>query len=205
MMSFELFDNLFQVAALGCASAAAVVSALRWKSHCFLILALAYACFSMGTLYFVLHLVILGHTPKVFYVSEVSWLAAWLFYLSLQLVRTGGMKPRLSPLSVGAALAVAACILTFRIFGPSCLMSSLFALTVGAVVFLSLFRLQNDTAGKRMDAMLLACVILQVLLYVASGFTGDYTRFNLYFAVDIALTLSFVSLLPLVLREVTKK
>ena len=150
-------------------------------------------------------LAILGHTPRVFYVSEVSWLAAWLFYLSLQLVRTEGMKPRLSPLSVGGALAIAVCILTVRIFGPSYLMSSLFALTVGAVVFLSLFRLQSGAAGKRTDAALLVCVLLQLLLYAVSGFTRDYTRFNLYFVVDIALTLSMVALLPLMLREVAKK
>ena len=33
----------------------------------------------------------------------------------------------------------------------------------------------------------------------------DYTRFNLYFAVDITLTLSFAALLPLALREVAGK
>lgn len=204
-MSFELFDNLFQVAVLGCASITAAVSAFRRKNRRCLILALAYACFSMGTLYYVLSLVILGHTPKVFYVSEVSWLAAWLFYLSLQLVRTGDTKLRLSPLSVGTALAAVVCILVARIFGPSYLMSSLFALTVGAVVFLSLFRLQGGAAEKQTDAVLLTCVVLQVLLYVVSGFTNDYTRFNLYFAVDLALTLSMAALLPLMLREVARK
>lgn len=203
-MSFELLGNLFQVTVLGCASMISGVSALRRKSLR-LILSLAYACFSMGTLYYVLSLAILGYTPRVFYVSEISWLAAWLFYLSLQLTRTEGMKPRLSPLSVGAVLVAAACILIFRIFGPSYLMSFLFALTVGAVVFLSLFHLQSSAAGKRTDAALLRCVVLQVLLYAVSGFTKDYSRFNLYFAADIVLTLSFASLLPLTLREVTGK
>ena len=203
-MSFELWDNLFQVAVLGGASILSGVSALRRKSRRCLILALAYACFSMGTLYYVLSLAILGYTPRVFYVSEVSWLAAWLFYLSLQLTRTEGMKPRRSPLSVGGALAVAALILLCRIFGPSYLMSSLLALTVGALTFLSLSHLQSGAGGKRMDAALLACVVLQVLLYAVSGFTRDYTRFNLYFVVDILLTFSFTALLPLTLREVTE-
>lgn len=204
-MSFELLDNLFQVAVLGCTSMLSGVSAFRRKSRRCLILSLAYACFSMGTLYYVLSLAILGHTPRVFYVSEVSWLAAWLFYLSLQLTRTEGMKLRLSLLSVGAVLAAAVCILTFRIFGPSYLMSSLLALTVGALTFLSLSRLQSGAVGKRTDAALLVCVLLQLLLYAVSGFTRDYTRFNLYFVVDIALTLSFAALLPLTLREVAGK
>ena len=44
--------------------------------------------------------------------------------------------------------------------------------------------------------------MLQVLLYLVSDFTHDYTRFQLYYAVDLALTLSMAALLPLTLREV---
>ena len=46
------------------------------------------------------------------------------------------------------------------------------------------------------------CVVLQVLLYLVSNYTRDYTRFQLYYAVDLALTLSMAALLPLTLREV---
>ena len=200
-MSFELLDNLFQIAALGCASAAAIAAALRRKSRRCLLLALAYGCFAMGTLYYVLNLVILGHTPRVFYVAEVSWLASWLFYCSLQIVRSEGMKLRLLPLPAGGALAAGGCVLAAHIFGPSYLMSTVFAFTVGALVFLSLFRLQSGAAGKWTDAALLGCAALQLLLYMVSASTKNYTRFNPYFAVDITLTLSFTALLPLQLRE----
>ena len=200
-MGFELLDNLFQIAALGCASAAAIAAALRRKSRRCLLLALAYGCFAMGTLYYVLNLVILGHTPRVFYVAEVSWLASWLFYFSLQIVRMAGMKLRLRPIPAAGALTAGGCILAAHIFGPSYLMSAVFAFTVGALVFLSLFRLQSGASEKWTDAVLLACAVLQLLLYMVSGFTRSYTRFNPYFAVDIVLTLSFIALLPLQLRE----
>ena len=36
----------------------------------------------MGTLFFVLHLAILGRVPQIFYTCEISWLAAYLFFLS---------------------------------------------------------------------------------------------------------------------------
>ena len=52
---------------------------------------------------------------------------------------------------------------------------------------------------------MIVCVVLQVVLYIVSGFTTDYTDFNFYFAVDIALTLSMAALLPLVLWEVERK
>ena len=201
-MNFELIDNLFQVATLGCAAAAAVLLALRHRSRPLLMLALAYACFAMGTLYFVLHLAIIGDIPRVFYVSEVSWLASYLCFLSLQILRTETLRLRMRPLPAAGAALTAALVLHFRMLGPSILMSLLFALTLGAIVYLCAFRLRGDPARGQTDALMLLCVALQLLLFIVSDHTADYTRFNLYFAVDIALTLSLSALLPLTLREV---
>ena len=75
MESFELIDNFFQIVVLLCAAAAAGIFALRRRSRDLLILSLAYACFAMGTIYYVLYLVIIGIWPQVFYVAEISWLA----------------------------------------------------------------------------------------------------------------------------------
>lgn len=75
-MNFELIDNSFQITILGFCTIAALFLALRYKSRSLLILALAYACFCMGTTYYILYLVIMGKVPQVFYVAEISWLAA---------------------------------------------------------------------------------------------------------------------------------
>ena len=201
-MSFELIDNLLQVAALGSTALAAAAASVRRRDRRCLILALAYACFAMGTLFYVLHLAIVGTVPKVFYVSEVSWLAAYLFYLSLQILRTKPIAVRFSWLPALGALLAAVTVLVVRIMGPSYLVSALFALTVSAIVYLSAFRLLHAPQRSRLDACMLLCVTLQVLLYLVSVFMSDYTRFNLYFAVDLALTASLIALLPLTLREV---
>lgn len=201
-MNFELIDNLFQVTALGCAAAAATLLSLRKRSRSLLMLALAYACFSMGTLYFVLHLAITGDVPQVFYVSEVSWLASYLSFLSLQILRTEALRIRMRPLPAAGAVLTAALALVFRMLGPSFVMCLFFALTLGAIVYLSAFHLQSRPAHRRTDGLLLACIALQLLLFIVSGHTADYTRFNLYFAVDIALTLSLTALLPATLGEV---
>ena len=79
-MSFELVDNLFQVVVLFGAAVAAAILSLRRKERGCLILAFGYACFAMGTLFYVLYLTIMGTVPQVFYVSEISWLAAYLFF-----------------------------------------------------------------------------------------------------------------------------
>ena len=108
MGNFELLDNLFQIAVLLCACCAAGFFALRHKSRSLLILSLAYACFAMGTTYYVLYLVIMGIWPQVFYVAEISWLAAWLFYLSAQIERTEGRRVGFScPAALAAAVLTA--------------------------------------------------------------------------------------------------
>ena len=204
-MNFELIDNCFQVAVLFCAALAAIAAAFRHKDHRFLILALFFICVSMGTLYWVLHLFIFGDVPQVFYVSEFSWLAAYLFLLSFQMVRTERVRPFFSLPSLFCALLTAAVVLAFRMFGPSYFVSAAFAVVMSAIVYLAVWRLRRGGGGGLIDGWLLLCVGLQLLLFVVSVFMGDYTRFNLYFAVDITLTLSFTALLPLALREVAGK
>ena len=204
-MNFELIDNCFQIAVLLCAALAAIAAALRHKDRRFLILALFFICVSMGTLYWVLHLFIFGDVPQVFYVSEFAWLAAYLFLLSFQMVRTDRVRPLLSLPSLACALLTAAVVLAFRMFGPSYFVSAAFAGVVFAIVYLAVWRLRCRGGGGLIDCWLLLCVGLQLLLYVVSDFMQDFTRFNLYFAVDITLTLSFAALLPLALREVAGK
>ena len=204
-MNFELIDNCFQVVVLFCAVLAAIAAAFRRKDRRFLILALFFVCVSMGTLYWVLHIFIFGDVPQVFYVSEFSWLAAYLFLLSFQMVRTDRVRPFFSLPSLFCALLTAAVVLAFRMFGPSYFVSAAFAGVMSAIVYLAVWRLRRRGGGWLIDCWLLLCVGLQLLLFVVSDFMRDYTRFNLYFAVDITLTLSFAALLPLALREVAER
>ena len=113
-MNFELIDNSFQITILGFCTIAALFLALRYKSRSLLILALAYACFCMGTTYYILYLVIMGKVPQVFYVAEISWLAAWLFYLSVQILRIERIGYRFSWFAGSAAVLVAVVLFLFR-------------------------------------------------------------------------------------------
>ena len=55
---------------------------------------------------------------------------------------------------------------------------------------------------RRLDVGAAAAIFLQNLLYFVSEYTTDYTSFNLYFAVDILLTLNYVSLSYFLGKEV---
>ena len=204
-MNFELIDNCFQVGVLLCAALAAIAAALRQKDRLFLILAMFYICVSMGTLYWVLHIFIFGYVPQVFYVSEFSWLAAYLFLLSFQIVRADRVRPLLSLPALLCATVTATVVMVFRFFGPAYFVSAAFAVVASAIVYLAVWRLRRKSGKMLIDCWLLLCVGLQLLLVVVSVFMRDFTCFNLYFAVDIALTLSFAALLPLALREAAEK
>ena len=202
-MSFELVDNLFQVVVLFSAAVAATVLSVRRKERGCLILAFGYACFAMGTLFYVLYLAIIGTVPQVFYVSEISWLAAYLFFLSFQIVRTEKLPMGFQWPAALCALVLGVSVLVIRIFGPSWLVCVPFALTVGGNAYLSGCHLRGRPEFRWLDACMLAALTLQVALYPISGIMTQFTHFNLYFAVDLTLTTSLVALLPLRWKEVT--
>lgn len=204
MKNFELIDNLFQVLLLFCLALSSGIFALHHKSRSLMVLSLAYACFAMGTTYYVLYLVIIGIWPQVFYVAEISWLSAWLFYLSAQILRTEGVKHRFYIPAAAVAAIIAVVAFTDQVFGPSYFISALFSLTAGATVYFSISNMKYSTVHKGMDILMICCVVLQLLVYLVSDFTQDYTHFNLYFAVDIIFDLSMAALLPLTLREVKR-
>ena len=134
----------------------------------------------------------------------VGYLAAWLFYLSVQILRIERIGYRFSWFAGSAAVLVAVVAFADHAFGPSYFFSALFALVAGVNMYLSVFGMQSVQPYRSTDGLMAGCIVLQVLLYLVSDFIQDYTCFNLYFAVDITLTLSMVALLPFTLREVGK-
>lgn len=200
-MSFEIIDNTFQVIVLAAMALLAFILAFRRSSRSCLILAFGYASFMMGTLYYLLHLIILGHGPQVFYVAECSWMASYFFFLSLEILYWEGLRPPFSPFALAAGVVIAGVVMRVQVFGPSPLMSGALALTFGTLAYLCFSALQKEKRLRPYEIALLFEMSLQILLFVASGFIRDYTRFSLYYAVDILLTLTLVSFLPRILQE----
>lgn len=202
MMNFELIDNFIQVTVTGIAAFAAVCFSVHYQDRSCLILSFAYACIAMGTLFYVLHLAVTGETPQIFYVSEISWIAAYLFFLSLQIVRTEGMEVRFRRLPFLCAVLAGSAVVVDRMMGPSFLVTGIFAATLAAGFYLTVFRLQSGCKPRETDICLLISFILQISLYISSGYMRDYTRFNLYFAIDLTMTGSWMALLLFHFREV---
>ena len=190
--TFEIIDNIFQVIVFSLIIVADIVCWFLHKNRLYIILALAHSCFMMGTLYFVLYLVIRGKVPQFFYVSEISWIASYLFLHSYQIVGYKGQRMKISviPLICGIGVAI--------------ISMGVFTLAAGAIVYISVFQILYGDAPYKSSICILLCIILQVSLYISSSFFHDYTRFNLYFCIDIVLTISMAMLLPCTFMEVGK-
>lgn len=201
-MSFELVDNYVQVLVMGVSALTALGAGFYYRDRRCVVLTFLYACFGMGTLFYVLHLLIMGVTPKVFYVSEISWLASYLFLLLLQLLRTEKMDVSFSLLPFVCAVLTGGIVLADRIMGPSYLMSGLFAVTTGAIIYFTVYRLQHTGRYRKTDILIIICLVLQISLFISSDFIREYSRFNLYFAIDLALTGNLAVLLFMNMQEI---
>lgn len=134
----------------------------------------------MGTLYFVLHLVIRGVVPQVFYVSEISWIASYLFMHTYQIVRYR-IKDTDCKDSFDMWSGSSDCFYVERNFEPVFLSTGIFAMVAGVIVFIAVFRILYEQEPHGVCYCMIICVVLEVALYVSSDFIHDYTKFNLYF------------------------
>ena len=191
-MSFEIIDNGIQVGLFLLFALFSLIQGLYMQNRRFLILAGTYASFSMGTLYYLLYLVIMGKVPQVFYVSEMAWMASYLFLLALCLMETRRYRGKLDVLVLGLTIVEAAMVIGWKILGPSYPFTIAFALVTACIFYYALLGYRME---KRMLMLAMVLVIVwQLLLYIVSVFTTGYTHFNLYFAVDFLLMATMCSL-----------
>ena len=201
-MSFEIIDNGIQVGLFLLFALFSLIQGLHMQNRRFLILAGTYASFSMGTLYYLLYLVIMGKVPQVFYVSEMAWMASYLFLLALCLMETRRYRGKLDVLVLGLTIVEAAMVIGWKILGPSYPFTVAFALVTACIFYYALLGYRME---KRMLMLAMVLVIVwQLLLYIVSVFTTEYTHFNLYFAVDFLLMATMCSLFLWLKKEECK-
>lgn len=206
MNNFEIFDNVFQTMSLLIMMIVSGAAGLKYSSRKLVVLACAYGSIMLGTLFYMLHLTIIGDIPRIFYVSEISWMAGYLFFLFLVMLRQEWKNRAIQPVPAVAALLILAASVHSEVMGNSVLMSLAFGAIAGAIVYLSVVNIRrahlSGTPSSVFDRMMIAVIILQILVYFVSEYISDFSTFNLYFAVDILFTVSLWSLFWMIRREV---
>ena len=206
MDNFEIYDNVFQTLSLMGMMVVSGAAGLKYSSRKLVVLACAYGSIMLGTLFYMLHLTIIGDIPRIFYVSEISWMAGYLFFLFLVILRQERKNVDFQPVPAMLALFTLAASVHSEVMGNSILMSLAFGVIAGAIVYISSIRIRrahlSGAHPAAFDRMMIAVVILQILVYFVSEYVSDFSTFNLYFAVDILFTLSLCSLFWVVRKEV---
>lgn len=205
MDNFEIFDNVFQTLSLMGMMVVSGAAGLKYSSRKLVVLACAYGSIMLGTLFYMLHLTIIGDIPRIFYVSEISWMAGYLFFLFLVILRQERKNVDFQPVPAMLALFTLAASVHSEVMGNSILMSLAFGVIAGTIVYISSIRIRrahlSGAHPAAFDRMMIAVVILQILVYFISEYVSDFSTFNLYFAVDILFTLSLCSLFRMIRKE----
>ena len=205
MGNFEIYDNAFQTLSLMVMMIVSGAAGLKYSSRKLVVLACAYGSIMLGTLFYMLHLTIIGDIPRIFYVSEISWMAGYLFFLFLVILRQERKNVDFQPVPAMLAMFTLAASVHSEVMGNSILMSLAFGVIAGAIVYISSIRIRrahlSGTHPAAFDRMMIAVVILQILVYFVSEYVSDFSTFNLYFAVDILFTLSLCSLFRMIRKE----
>lgn len=208
MNSFEISENTFQIIVMFTGMIAMGTMGFKYSSRRAIVLACTYTSFMLGTLFYTLHMTIIGDIPRIFYVSDISWMASYLFTLLLMSMRRWRREKQIRFKAVPAVLSVIAFVSAIynELLGPSKFMSCGIGLITGAIVYFAVDAMITSKASgnkiRGFDITVTAVVFLQNLLYFVSEYTQDYTHFNLYFAVDILLTLHFAMLAYFLGKEV---
>ena len=206
MDNFEIFDNVFQTMSLMVMMIVSGAAGLKYSSRKLVVLACAYGGIMLGTLFYMLHLTIIGDIPRIFYVSEISWMAGYLFFLLLVILRQERKNVTFQPVPALLVLFTLIASVHSDVMGNSVLMSLVFGAITGTIVYISSLRIlhahRSHISPAAFDWMMVAVVILQILVYFVSEYISDFSTFNLYFAVDILFTLSLCSLFWLIRKEV---
>lgn len=205
----EIIDNCVQLAVLlFCMVYAGVLAARRGKQS-YWILACYYGASSTGLLYWLVYDLITSYTPKIFYVSDLCWVASYLFLLMLA---TEAVDPREKSFHHPAAWispVLSTALTVFYCQWGDYLSNVIWCGLMGATGWFSIrgciwAARQKETARKNFHLVVLLLIAAEYALWTASCFWVSDTLTNPYFWFDFMLTAANALLLPATERAMGK-
>lgn len=208
-IQLSVIDNAIQLLVMtGCGIYAAVLF-LRRKEQVWFLLTCFYGAFALGLIYWLLFIVFRSGIPRFSPVSDLSWLASVLFLLVLQTtIRLPGEEAYRPLLAWTAPIFCAVMCLYFFRWGDYFL-NTLWAILMGVCGYSALrgllfARRQSGAARGRQyfHVVVLAFVLLEHGLWVASCNWKGGTLSNPYFWFDFLLSATFFTFLPTLKKAV---
>jgi hypothetical protein len=205
----ELFDNVSQFLVILLAGAGAGILFYKSRKQAYFLLACFYGTFALGTLYWTLHILLFDYTPQIFYVSELAWIASYMFLLTLEFNLSAPEERKFRhPVIWLVPIFCIPQLLLYLTYGDI-IFNLLICGTAMAVAWYSARGLAHARRqeGKLRDKqyfhlVILCVVILEYSLWTASCFWVSDTLTNPYFWIDFLLTVALFALLPAMRKAV---
>lgn len=186
----------------------AAALALRRRDRSSAMLSLFFGSYALGDLYWLLYLLFYDSTPRIFYVSDLSWYAAYLYlYLLLQCLSTPGeRRARYPAVLLAPAFAVGMCAFYMH-WGDyvgnviaAVLMSLLMAHALRGLIYLRTH--PEERSRRALYIVTLAFCLCEYGDWTASCFWMGDTWANPYFWSDLLMAASLACFLPAYRRAV---
>ena len=183
----------------------ALARGLRERNAPWLSVVCFFACMLLGNVYWYGYMVVFGDTPHYSYISELSWIAGYLFLLMLLVECNRDRSPVAPVLSAWIPVVVCAACCVFYIVTSGNLLLNL--VDNGLVAGLGFFAVRGLTANydggqgkgftsnKPLHAAVLVFVIVEQCLWMSSLIPDSGPDFIIYSFSNFALTLSYISIL----------
>lgn len=202
-ITLELVSNSLQfLVGVACAINSGSL-AIRHFSQRYAILTFFYITFALGSLYWLVYLLINSYTPKIFYVSDLSWIASLLFMLML-CVTAGSPEEKQYRSTAAWVVTLILIVLSGIILRWGDYLMAI--LWLGLLILIAFFAVRGwsfayKQSGLKKDKQLfygavLIFVFIDFGLLLASGFFPEISIDTPYIWFDFALSLSLASLLP---------
>ena len=205
----ESIENALQLGLIVLCLTISAVYAFREKPPNGSLLVMFYGSYLLGDLYWLLYLLFYGHTPEIFYVSDLSWYAAYVFlHLMLQRFSTEEERKSRPPLAYMPVILTTGMGVFYIWWGISygsggeytgnfisaLMMSLLLIHSVRGLVFI---RKNPEAANRKMLYIVtLVFCLIEYCAWTCSCFWFEDTLANPYLWFDFMLTVCMAFFLP---------
>ena len=197
----EIIDNSVQLTATLCCALLAGRLAVRRKKQDYMTLACYYGALTLGNLYWLVYDILTSYTPKIFYVSDLCWVASYLFLLMLVTESAGPEERAFRCPAAWISPVLSTAMTIFYCHWGDELENIVWCGLMGAAGWFSirgyLWALREKRRARRnFHLAVLILIAVEYSLWTASCYWVSDTLSNPYFWFDFALTASGILLLP---------
>lgn len=208
-MTVELIDNFLQFLFTMAAGIWTGILFYRNGKQAYLLLTCFYATFSLGMFHWTLNILLFSYTPQVFYVSELAWIASFMFLLTLgYTLSTPDERKFQHPAGWLVPIICLPQMILYIIHGDILFNLIICGLTMvqGWYSVRGFFYAGMQSGRQRnmqyFHTAVLCIILLEYCLWTLSCFWISETLTNPYFWVDFLLTAALFALLPAMRKAV---